>query len=67
MRLQNKAIRIVTCSGWNDSAYPLLKKANVLTIPLLFQYETAKLLRRHSSNDLPVNLSNFFTLSKNIY
>ena len=67
MRLQNKAIRIVTCSGWNDSAFPLFKKTNVLTIPLLFQYETAKLVHRHSSNDLPVNLSNYFTLSKNIY
>ena len=67
MRLHNKAIRIVTCSGWNDSAFPLLKKTNVLTIPLLFQYETAKLVHRHNSNDLPVNLSNYFTLSKNIY
>ena len=67
MRLQNKAIRIVTCSGWNNSAFPLFKKTNVLTIPLLFQYETAILVHRHSSNDLPVNLSNYFTLSKNIY
>ena len=65
MRLQKKAIRIVTCSEWNDSAFPLFK--NVLTICLLFQYETAKLVHRHSSNDLPVNLSNYLTLSKNIY
>ena len=63
----NKAIRIVTCSGWNDSAFPLFKKTNVLTIPLLFQNETAKLVHRHSSNDLPVNLSKYFTLPKNIY
>ena len=67
MRLQNKAIRIMTCSGRNDSAFPLFKKTNVLTIPLLFQYETAKLVHRHSSNDLLANLSNYFTLSKNIY
>ena len=26
MRLQNKAIRVVTCSGWNNSAFPLFKK-----------------------------------------
>ena len=54
--LQNKAMRIVTCSGWNDSAFPLFKKINVLPIPLLFQYETAKLVRRHSSENLPVNV-----------
>ena len=67
MRLQNKALRIVTCSGWTDSAFPLFKKTNVLTIPLLFQYETAKLMHRHSSKNLPVNLTNYFTLSKNIH
>ena len=25
-RLQNKAMKIVTCSGWNDSAFSLFKK-----------------------------------------
>ena len=63
-RLQNKAVRIVTCSGWNDCAFPLFKKTNVLTIPLLFQYETAKLVHRHISKNLPVDLSKYFTLSK---
>ena len=66
-RLQNKAMRIVTCSKWNDSAFSLFKKINVLTIPLLFQYETAKLVHRHSSKNLLVNLPDYFILSKNIY
>ena len=34
---------------------------------LLFQYETAKLVHRHSSKNLPVNPSNYITLSKNSY
>ena len=65
-KLQNKAIRIVICSGCNDSALPLFKKIIVLTLSLSFQYETAKLVHRHSSMNLPVNLSNYFILSKNL-
>ena len=66
-RLQNKTIRIVTCRRWNDSALFLFKKLNVLTASLLFQYETAKFVHRHSKMNLPVNLSNYFILSKNSY
>ena len=47
--------------------FSLVKKTNVLTIPLLFQYETNQLVHRHSSKNLPVNLSNYFTLSKTIH
>ena len=60
-------MRIVICSRWNDSAFPLFKKINVLSILFLFQYETAKHVHRHSSKNLLVNLSNYFILSKNIY
>ena len=60
-------MKIATCSGWNDSGFPLFKKMNVLTIPLLFQYETAKLVHKHSSKNIPVNLFNYFIVSKNIH
>ena len=43
MRLQNKEIRIVTCSGWNDSAFPCLKKQMFLLYPCYFNMKRPNL------------------------
>ena len=51
-KLQKKAVRIVIGSRWNATALPLFGKINVLTLPSLFRYETAKLVHKQSNNKL---------------
>jgi len=61
-KLQNKALRIAMGKSWNDSAYPLYRNQNILPLPLMIKFETAKLLHKHINSRLPINFENYFTL-----
>jgi len=61
-KLQNKAIRIAMVTGWNNSAYPLYCDQNILPLPLIIKFETAKLLHKHKNSQLSINFENYFTL-----
>ena len=63
-RLQNKAIRIVSESSWNETATPLYKALKIMPLPLLLHFSTAKFVHNHIRLRLPLQFDNHFTLTK---
>ena len=66
-RLQNKAIRIVSGSTWNETATPLNKDFKILPLPLSLQFSTAKFVYNHNRLHLPLQFDNYFTLTKRVH
>ena len=62
--LQNKALRIVTKSGWYQNVLPLYQKFNLLNLQNLRKFETAKFIHNHINQRLSPNFNNYFTLAK---
>ena len=65
--LQNKAIRIVTSSHMSISSKPLNIKTNILPLPKLFEFETAKIVYFHKFNLLPKIFNNYFSYAKSCH
>ena len=66
-RLQNKAIRIVGESSWNETAAPLYKALKILPLPLLLPFSTAKFAYIRNRLRLPLQFDNYFTLTKRVH
>ena len=63
--LQNKALRIVTKSGWYQNVLPLYQKFNLLNLQNLHKFETAKFIHNQINQRLSANFNNYyFTLAK---
>ena len=62
--LQNKALRIVTKSGWYQNVLPLYQKFNLLNLQNLRKFETAKFIHNQINQRLSPNFNNYFTLVK---
>ena len=60
-RLQNIAIKIVTGSNRNENAAPLYQVLNILPLPLLFQFSTAKFVYFRSRLHHPIQFDSYFT------
>ena len=58
--LQNKAIRIITQSKYNDSASPLYKSLNIPKIQDIHHIQIIKFMYRIKNNTQPQALSNQF-------
>ena len=65
--LQNKSVRSVTNSKYNDSSWPIYKKLKVLPLSKLHQMETAKLMYLNQKRELPLPLLSIFTTNQNIH
>ena len=61
--LQNKAVKLIGGGKMRESANAFYIKFNILKLPELYKYETAKLVHSFIHNQLPLSLSNFFTKS----
>ena len=59
--LQNKALRIVTKSGWYQNVLPLYQKFNLWNLQNLHKFETAKFMHNQINQRLSPN---YFTLAK---
>ena len=63
--LKNKALRIVTKSGWYQNVLPLDQKFNLLNLQNLHKFETAsKFIHNQINQRLSPNFNNYFTLAK---
>ena len=65
--LQNKALRILTKSGWYQNVLPLYQKFNLLNLQNLHKSETAKFIHIQIKQRLSPNFNNYFTLVKFSY
>ena len=62
--LQNKALRIVTGSGWYQNILPLYQNFKLLNLLNLLKFETAKFIHTQINQRLSPNFNNYFTLAK---
>ena len=62
--LQNKALRIVTKSGWYQNVLPLYQKFNLLNLQNLHKFEIAKFIHNQINQHLSPNFNDYFTLAK---
>ena len=66
-RLQNKVIRIVCGSSWNETATPLYKALKILPMLLLLHFLTAKFVYSHNRLRLPLQFDDYFSLIKRVH
>ena len=66
-KLQNRIIKIITKSNPREKVLPLFKKYGILTLDDLFTYAMAALTFKYRSNNVPYNLSQYFTLTSDIH
>ena len=65
--LQNKSIRSITNSKYNDSSGPIYKNLSILPLPGLYEFETVKFMYLNQRNELPLPLQTLFTTNANIH
>ena len=58
--LQKKAVRIITCSKFDDHSSPLFKATNIVKITDLFHYQICVFMHNFYNNQLPAVFSSFF-------
>lgn len=74
LRIQKRAVRVITNSKYNESCRPLFKKLGILTMTNQYIYECLNYAKRYAANQNPnrnvtrLNLiiAPYFRLSKNI-
>jgi hypothetical protein len=67
IKLQKRAIRIVTNSKYRESTRPLFKKTGILTVLDMFDHQMACMMYEFDKNVLPDSLSELFTRVSNIH
>ena len=67
MTLQNRAIRTVTNSSWDDSAEPLYKKIKALSINKLHTYSVQLFVFKLKNDEVPSIFQNFFVPNSSIH
>ena len=65
--LQNKSIRSITNSKYNDSSGPIYKNLSILPLTGLYEFETVKFMYLNQRNELPLPLQTLFTTNANIH
>jgi hypothetical protein len=65
--LQNKSIRSITKSKYNESTGPIYKKLGILPLSKLYQLEAAKFMFLNHKEDLPSPLLSIFTPNIDIH
>ena len=64
---QNKTLRNISNSKYNDSAKPIYNKLKILTLEELYKIELCKLMYDYSTNNLPPPLINIYTSNRDIH
>ena len=65
MKLQRKAIRIITFNNQFDLAEPLFKKLKILPFHKMIQMQNCHLVLSHLNNNLPGTFRDFFKYANN--
>ena len=60
IKLQNRAIRIITDSKYNSHTEPLLKSLNILKINYIFTIQCLKFFHNYKNDRVPVFFRSFF-------
>ena len=65
--MQNKAIRTITNSNYNEHTGPLFKKLHILTFTDMFNLQIKKFMYKFFCNDLPSGLTDIFQRNSDIH
>ena len=63
---KTKPLKLLVKS-WNETATPLFKDLKILLLPLLLNFLTAKFEYHHNRLRLPLQIDNYFTLTKRVH
>ena len=67
VRLQKRAIRVITNSKYNAHVEPLLKKLNLLKINDIFRNSLLKVYHKYKSGNLPHYVMHMFSTEHNVH
>ena len=67
VRMQKRAIRVITNSKYNTHVEPLLKKLNLLKISEIFRNSLLKLYYKYKSVNLPHYVMHMFSAEPNVH
>ena len=67
LRLQNKAVRIISNCNSKTSTTPLFYQYKILKIQDLYYLEIAKIMHQYSNKHLPICFTSFFTQTSSIH
>jgi len=65
--LQNKSVRKINKSKYNDSAAPIYASLNIPNIQTIYEVELSKLMYQHVHSTLPSPLQQLFTFNSHTY
>ena len=60
-RIQNKALSVISGTGWRERAPPLYATQNILQLSKLITYLVAKFVHKFTNKKLPATFNHFFT------
>ena len=60
IKLQKKAIRVITCSKFNAHTEPLMKSLNLLKLDDIFFLQSLRFFYKYNKNQLPSYFNNMF-------
>ena len=66
-RIQNKALRVITGTGWREHAPPLYATQKILQLSKLITYSVAKFMHKFTNKKLPATFNHFFTAVAKIH
>ena len=66
-RIQNKALRVISGTGWREHAPPLYATQKILQLSKLITYSVAKFMHKFTNKKLPATFNHFFTAVAKIH
>ena len=66
-RIQNKALRVISGTGWREHAPPLYATQKILQLSKLITYSVAKFMHKFTNKKLPAIFNHFFTTVAKIH
>ena len=66
-RIQNKALRVITGTAWQEHEQPLYATQKILQLSKLIPYSVAKFMHKFTTKKLPITFNHSFTAVTKIY
>ena len=66
IKLQKRAIRLITKSNYNSHTSPLFGKCKIMKLPDLFEYEVATFMHKYVNHKLPISFQGVFSKNQDL-
>jgi len=66
-KIQNKAMRIITGSDWQENVKSLYQNCEILNLEKMLKFETEKIIHNHLQKRFPANFDSYFNTAVNTH